>query len=379
MKTFVLPDLGEGLTEAEIVEWFVSEGEEVKADQNLVAVETDKAIVDIPSPHSGRIEKLFAAVGDIVETGKPLVGFAGDGAQTDDSAGDTASDETGDSGTVVGEVVVGDTTLEEKATTLDARSGSQVKATPAIRALARQLDVDLAIVSPSGPNNSVTAEDVRRVQARLEALGAPEILRGARRVMARKMAQSGNEVVPATIMDDADVDAWSEATDITIRLVGAILAGCRAEPVLNAWFDSYSTARRVLENIDIAIAVDTQEGLFTPVLRDVASRDDDDLRDGLEKLKEDVISRKVPGSEMRDYTITLSNFGMIAGRYSTPVIVPPTVAILGAGRIDRRPVVVDDNVVAHRVLPISLTFDHRAVTGGEAGRFLAAVIESLES
>jgi pyruvate dehydrogenase E2 component (dihydrolipoamide acetyltransferase) len=180
-------------------------------------------------------------------------------------------------------------------------------------------------------------------------------------------------------MDDADVDAWSEATDITIRLVGAILAGCRAEPVLNAWFDSYSTARRVLENIDIAIAVDTQEGLFTPVLRDVASRDDDDLRDGLEKLKEDVISRKVPGSEMRDYTITLSNFGMIAGRYSTPVIVPPTVAILGAGRIDRRPVVVDDNVVAHRVLPISLTFDHRAVTGGEAGRFLAAVIESLES
>ena len=373
MKHFNLPDLGEGLTEAEIVEWHVSPGDEVKADQNLVAVETDKAIVDIPSPHDGRIEKLFGKAGDIVETGKPLVGFADDGNQ---SAATTTPDDTG---TVVGEVVAGDTTISEKAAPLGGNTGPAVKVTPAVRALASKMGVDLAIVSPSGPGNTVTAKDVERVAARLDELGPPENLRGTRRVMATKMTQSGNEVVPATIIDDADVNHWTEDTDITVRLVRAIASAVSAEPALNAWFDSHSMGRRILEKIDIAIAVDTVEGLFTPVLRDVGGRDDADLRDGMQNLKNDVIARKVPAEEMRGYTITLTNFGTIAGRYATPVIVSPTVAILGAGRIESRPVALDGEIIAHRLLPLSLTFDHRAVTGGEAGRFLAEVISSLES
>lgn len=367
MSTFNLPDLGEGLKEAEIVAWHVSVGDEVEAEAPLVSVETDKAIVDIPSPRSGRIEQLFAATGEVVETGRPLVRFA------------DSSPRGEDSGAVVGEVKAGGGKLEERAAPVSRRTGAAVKATPSVRALARQLDVDLSVVSPSGPLDSVTEEDVRRVAKRLKELGPLELLRGARRVMATKMIRSGAEVVPATVTDDADVDHWPQDADATTRLLTAMVAGCRQEPALNAWFDSHSIGRRLLANIDIAVAVDTEDGLFTPVLRDVANRDAASLQAGLARLKADVRARTVPAQEMRDYTITLSNFGTISGRYAVPVVVPPTVAILAAGRIEPRPVVVRGALAAHRLLPLSLSFDHRAVTGGEAARFLAAVVEHLES
>lgn len=368
MSIFNLPDLGEGLTEAEIVEWFVKAGDKIAANDPLLSVETDKAIVEIPSPYSGHVEKLFANVGDIVQTGKPLIKFAIEGETQEE-----------DSGTVVGKVVSGEERIEEKAAPISRKTGTTIKATPSVRALARQLEVDLAIVSPSGPQGTVTAADVKRVANRLKELGPLELLRGARRTMAIKMTQSRAEVVPATIVDNADIDHWPENTDITVRLLMAMAAGCKKEPFLNAWFDSHSLGRRLLEKIHIAVAVDTEEGLFTPVVRDVANRDYGSLLAGLKQLKSDVRARSVPVQEMRDYTITLSNFGMIAGRYAMPVVVPPTVAILGAGRIEPQPIIVDKAVVAHRLLPLSLTFDHRAVTGGEAARFLAAVIESLET
>ena len=136
--------------------------------------------------------------------------------------------------------------------------------------------------------------------------------------------------------------------------------------------------RRILQQIDLGLAVDTEDGLFVPVLRNIAGRDAADLRRGIEAMKEDVRARSVPVAELRGQTITLSNFGMFAGHFTALVIVPPQVAILGAGRITRRPVVVDGALAAHRILPLSLTFDHRAVTGGEAARFLKAAIEELE-
>lgn len=368
MNIFNLPDLGEGLKEAEIIEWHVNAGDEVSVDDPLVSVETDKAIADIPSPRSGRIEKLFAAVGDIVATGKPLVAFAG--------AGDSGAKDTG---TVVGEVESGEERVEERAEPVSGKTGAAVRATPSVRALARQMEVDLGVVSPSGSQGNITAEDVKRVAKRLGELGPIEILHGVRRVMAIKMTQSGAEVVPATITDDADVDHWPGDTDATTRLLLAIVAGCKAEPALNAWFDSHSMGRRVLRNIDIAVAVDTDEGLFTPVVRDAANHDYGSLKARLEKLKANVRTRSVPVREMRGYTITLSNFGMIGGRYAVPVVVPPTVAIVAAGRIEIRPVVVAGTIEARRILPLSLSFDHRAVTGGESARFMAAVIDSLEA
>ncbi len=362
MKIFKLPDLGEGLQEAEIVEWHVDAGDEVQADQALVSVETAKAIVDIPSPQSGHIDKLFGKKGQIVHVGAPLVGFEGG--------------EDSDAGTVVGAVQVGHQ-LKQDAPAAVGRGSATIKAIPAVRALARQLEVELEMVTPSGPDGTITAADVRRVAKILAEAGPPEILRGVRRAMAQNMALAQSEVAPATVTDDADIDAWKADGDITIRLVRALVAGCRAEPGLNAWYEGHTMARRIVAKIDVGIAIDLADGLFVPVLRDVANRDAADLRAGLQRMRADLAARKMPAEELRGNTITLSNFGMIGGKYAAPIVMPPTVAILGAGRVHQQVLAVDGAPAVRWVLPLSLSFDHRVVTGGEAGRFLAAVIADL--
>ena len=373
MRIFKLPDLGEGLQEAEIVNWHVKPGDTIAADQPLLSVETAKAIVEIPSPFGGQIAKLFAQPGDIVHLGAPLVGFEGAGAADD-------------AGTVVGAVKVGTHVVNEGVTRVGAAGiagGNGIKATPAVRALARKLSVDLAMVTPSGPDGVITATDVQRVATTLADVGPAEVIRGVRRAMAQNMARAQSEVAAATVMDDADLHAWQTDTSsgghaITIRLVRALVAGVHAEPVLNAWYEGRTGRRHVLERIDVGIAADLPEGLFVPVLRNVGKRDAADLRAGLDRMRADIVARTIAPEEMRGNTITLSNFGMIAGRYAAPIVVPPTVAILGAGRI-RDEVVASGGVPAvHRVMPLSLTFDHRVVTGGEAARFLRAVIEDLE-
>ena len=373
MNIFKLPDLDEGLQEAEIVEWHVHTGDEVSADQPLVSVETAKAIVDIPSPQAGRIAKLYGNKGDIVHLGAALVGFEGEGGQAD-------------TGTVVGRMEAREPIVEQGAPDLTfavptgARAGTTaVKATPAVRALARKLDIDLTLVMPTGPDGVVTSSDVERTAKLLAELGPPEILRGVRRAMAQNMAQAQSEVAAATVIEDADIDAWTEGADVTVRLIRALVAGCRAQPGLNAWFDGRSARRRVLAKIDLGIAVDLPDGLFVPVLRNVADRDAADLRAGLDRMRADVKARKIPPEEMRGCTITLSNFGMIAGKYASPIVVPPTVAILGAGRVHDAVVASNGKPAVHAILPLSLTFDHRVVTGGEAARFLAAVIADLEA
>ena len=149
------------------------------------------------------------------------------------------------------------------------------------------------------------------------------------------------------------------------------------EPALNVWYDAERGARQRHEAVHLGIAVDTKDGLFVPVLRDVGRRSDTDLREGLERMKADIRARKIPPEELRGGTITLSNFGMLAGRYATPVVVPPQVAILSTGRIVPMVVVHQDKPAIRRIMPLSLTFDHRVVTGGEAARFLARAMTDL--
>ncbi len=365
MSVFTLPDLGEGLSEAEIVEWHVAAGDWIHTDQPLVSVETAKAIVEIPSPQDGRVEKLYGESGDIIQTGDPLVEFAGE------------VEARADSGTVVGEVLTGDHVMREAPTTVGGTAVG-VKATPAVRALARRLDVDLSMVTPSGPDGMVTAADVQRVQRILAEVGPMQPLRSVRRAMARTLSKAHAEVVAVTVSDDADVNAWAPEADTTTRLIRAIVVGCRAEPSLNAWYDSHAVGRRVLERIDLGLAVDTEDGLFVPVLRDVGERSAADLRKGINAIKAGVSARSIPSEDLRGNTFTLSNFGTFAGRYADPIVVPPTVAILGAGKMREVVVPVHGQVAVHRILPLSLSFDHRAVTGGEAVRFLAAVIADLE-
>lgn len=406
MTTFNLPDLGEGLPEAEIVTWHVKEGDDIDTDQPLVAVETAKAVVDVPSPVTGKVVKLYAGEGDVVETGKPLVDFSVEGESGSGDAGgdekqdaDPAENKGKDSGTVVGNMPSSDETLVENAragSRRKSKKSARVKAAPAVRALAKRLGIDLTEVEATGRNGLVSADDVRahaesstqagapaRPQAKperpLPALtGEPEKLRGPRRAMAQSMSASRDQIAQCTLFDDADIDAWAPGQDISVRIIRALVAGCRAEPALNGWYDGEAMTRRLFERIDLAMAVDTPDGLIVPVLRDVGNKDAAKLREDLDRTKTATRERSVTPADMKDPTITLSNFGMLAGRYASPVIVPPMIAILGTGGTRHDVVPVMGGIEVHKRIPLSLTFDHRCVTGGEACRMLAAVIADLQ-
>ncbi|OFB78691.1 dihydrolipoamide acetyltransferase family protein [Pseudomonas aeruginosa] len=324
MKHFKLPDLGEGLQEAEIVEWHVKAGDSVRADQRLVSVETAKALVDIPAPYDGVVGKLFGAEGDILHVGEPLVGFEG---------------EEADAGTVVGRLEGGGSALEDRffiGAAPSTREHLAPRATPAVRQFARQQGVELAGLSGSGPDGLITRADVEAAaQGARERFGG-ERLRGVRRSMALNMARSHAEVVPVSL------------------------------------------SLKLHERLDLGIAVDTPDGLFVPVLRDVGARSAEDLRSGMRRLREDVQARSIPPAEMLGATLTLSNFGTLFGRYANPVVVPPQVAILGAGGIRDEVVAWRGEMAIHPILPLSLSFDHRAATGGEAARFLKVLVNALE-
>ncbi len=374
MKTFLLPDLGEGLAEAEIHEWFVKEGDEIKIDQLMVSVETAKAVVDVPSPRSGTIAKLHGKRGDIIKVGEPLVEF------TD---GEDKPQKSSDKGTVAGKIVVGDTILEEEpmgVTTQQSTGSARIKAIPAVRALAKQLNVDLTTINGTGAQQQITLEDVKRASKQTTGtlLTDAEPLHGVRRTMAQTMAKAHDEIVSVTIVDDADLHNWAPDTDITLRIIRSIIRACQTETALNAWYDGTQMARQLHSNINLGLAVDSTEGLFVPVIKNAQELSPLELRNQINQLKEQTKNRTLPPERFKEATITLSNFGNFAGRYANPVVVPPTVAIIGAGRIRDEVVAVNGSMEIHRILPISLTFDHRAATGGEATRFLATMLKDLQ-
>ena len=396
MTTFKLPDLGEGLPEAEIVAWHVAEGDAIKTDDLLVSVETAKAVVEVPSPYTGVVARLHAKAGDIVATGAPLVDFTDTGADTAKPEQVQQADgerPRADAGTVVGNVMSGDDLVTETAIAGGSRrrGKGRVKATPAVRAEAKRQGIDLSEVTPSGRNGQVTQADLEQFVSRAKPAarpksrpaGAPsaaqsEPLRGPRRAMAQSMTRSRDEVALCTIFDDADIQEWLNKRDFTPRILRAIVAGCAAEPALNGFYDAENMSRQLESRVDIAMAVDTGDGLIVPVIRGVERMELDEIRTAVAEIKQATLDRTVLREDMVNYTITLSNFGMLAGRYATPLMVPPTVAIVGTGKLQHDVVAVMGGIEVHRRIPLSLSFDHRAVTGGEAARFLAAMIEDLE-
>ena len=250
-----LPDLGEGLQEAEIVAWHVAVGDHVVADQPLVSVETDKAVVEIPAPFSGTVKRLIAGVGEIIPVGGTLI--------------EISTEKGEDTGAIVGEL--GPTPRSEPLTPTKhpaKPAGPAVQAAPAVRRLAREKGVDLTGVTGSGPEGAILSSDVLAAATGTEP---GEGLRGVRRAMAQAMAASHASVVPATVMDHAVIDRWPGDEDPTLRLIHAVAAACRAEPALNAWFDGIR--RQLHDHVDLALAMDTPEGLFSaPVLRDVGAQ-----------------------------------------------------------------------------------------------------------
>lgn len=369
MREFPLPDLGEGLEEAEIVSWHVGAGDHVVSGQPLVSVETAKAVVEIPSPWSGRIARLAAAQGDFVKTGGLLVVYEDEGAKQIDK------------GTVVGELPPAKPARPEAAATRQTTAvkggeSPSVRASPAVRKLASSLKVELEEVSGTGPDGVITSGDVEKAAA------APkegyEVLRGVRRAMAVNMARSAREVPGSTVTDEADVAHWPLDADVSTRLIRSIVAGCAAAPSLNAWFDGERMQRRLWPEVHVGIAVAGPEGLFVPVIRGVQALSRSELRNEVDRFKRDIASRATPPVELAGATISLSNFGMLGGAYAALAIVPPQVAILGAGRLMDVVRPRSGEVTITRILPLSLTFDHRVVTGSEAVTFLKAVIASLE-
>jgi pyruvate dehydrogenase E2 component (dihydrolipoamide acetyltransferase) len=368
--------LGEGLAEAEIVRWHVKPGDRINADDPMLAVETAKAIVEVPAPFAGVIKALHGDPGDTVATGGLLVEFEPDPVLAD-------------AGTVVGSMPIDNDDFafghgSNTEVSANTTSADRIRAIPAARGLAKRLGIDITRVPGTGRDGLITLDDVLQMTPsstpqRNTAESEGERLRGPRRAMAQSMATSRDKVMGCTLFDDADLHGWHPEQDITSRILRAIGEGCSAEPGLNAWFDGESLTRQVLSQVDVAIAVDTPEGLIAPVIRNIRGRPVAQLRRDVDRLKRDTHQRSVSPEDLRNFTFMLSNFGMIAGRYATPVVVPPAVAILGCGRLSHD-VVADQtgNIEAHLRMPLSLTFDHRCITGGEAARFLAAVIRDLQ-
>jgi len=385
VKEFKLPDVGEGIAEAEIVRWLIKEGEGVKEDQDLVEIETDKALVTLPSPYTGKIVKLHGSEGDIIKVGQVL-------ASVEEVMEPATSEQPGetDRGTVVGR--------------LDEAEGmtSTVLATPSVRALARELQIDLTHVKGTGPAGRITRQDVERTAGKISAKPGEDKdsyglvervpLRGMRRTIAKHMTEASKRVADVTIWEDSDITDLEKvrakerkvAEQKGIRLtylpfvIKAVIPALKAHPRLNATLDD-ELGRIILKKYyNIGIAVDTPDGLMVFVIKEADQKTILELAQEMSELSEQAKSRKIELSKLKGSTFTVTNYGVFGASYGTPIINYPEVAILGLGKIEDRPVIRGGKIVIRKIMPLSLVFDHRVIDGVEAGRFLSVVIQHLE-
>ena len=386
---FLLPDLGEGMTEAEVVRWCVSVGDHVTRDEIVVSVQTDKAEVELPAPVAGTVTALGADVGDMVPVGGTLLELRADPGEA-----------------IVGTAVRGSSPTRGpdsgvSAPEVSPPAASRAQAAPPVRKLARQLGLDLAQISGSGPNGRVTEADVRAAADSTAGGGSGggaiggrrEPLRGIRRAMARNMAHAWRSVPHITLFDEIDArplvaahrDARARSGDDSLTLtaffVRAAVISLHSVPILNASLDD--TAEEVVyhDECHVGIAASTDDGLTVPVIRDAHRRDLYDLGREIVRLTAAARAGGLPLDTLSGATFTVTNFGTEGGRFATPIVRPPQVAILGFGAIRVRPVVADDGegdaVIAAPALPVSLSADHRIIDGHDATRFMEAVLRML--
>jgi len=387
LREFKFPDVGEGIAEGEIVRWLVKEGDSVKEDQDLLEVETDKALLTLNSPYTGKVTRLHGKEGDIIKVGDVLTTV-----DAGDKEGTVTGAEKGDSGTVVG-------TLNDNEVVEVIRP---VQATPAVRALAKQMGIDLASVKGTGPGGRITKEDVEtaatktgeQTSAEADAYGLVEKipLRGIRRTVAKRMAEASKRVAEVTIWEDADITeleqvrarerkvAEEKGVKLTYLpfLIKAVIPALNAHPYFNASLDEGAEAIVLKKYFNIGIAVDTSDGLIVFVIKDADKKNILDLAKETATLAEKARLRKIDLHELKGSTFTITNYGVVGASYGTPIINYPEVAILGLGKIEDRPVVRSGQIAIRKMMPLSLAFDHRAIDGVEAGRFLGVVIQHLE-
>jgi len=384
---FKFPDVGEGIAEGEIVRWLVKEGDSVKEDQDLLEVETDKALLTLNSPYTGKVTQLHGKEGEIIKVGDVLTTIEAGGEQAT-----MLEAEKKDSSTVVG--TLGDNEVVEVV--------RPVQATPAVRALAKQMQIDLASVKGTGPGGRITKEDVETAAAKTapqagaeaDAYGSVEKipLRGIRRTVAKRMAEASKRVAEVTIWEDADITeleqvrakerkvAEEKGVKLTYLpfLIKAVLPALKVHPYFNASLDEAAEAIILKKYFNVGIAVDTPDGLIVFVIKDVDKKNILDLAKETATLAEKARHRKIDLHELKGSTFTITNYGVVGASYGTPIINYPEVAILGLGKIEDRPVVRSGQIAIRKMMPLSLAFDHRVIDGVEAGRFLGVVIQHLE-
>lgn len=414
---FRFPDVGEGIAEGEIVAWKVAVGDRVEAHQPLLEAETDKAVVEIPSPVAGVVVSLHGSPGDVVRVGDVLAvieeGAARPAAPTEAdipvpgghrravAAGRAAPAPRRGSVGVVGE-------LEEAPEDGEAPA-APVAILPRDRALARELGVDLRAVRGTGPAGRITEADVRRAAERGvpekglgEAPAAPGrdehgpvervAVRGVRRTIAQAMVRSLSRAAQVTTVDEADVGLLSHirdkekaaAAEQGVRLtflpfvIKAVVGALRRDPYLNASLDDERGEIVLKRYYHVGVAVETRDGLIVPQVKDADRKSVLAIGRELQELAEKARRRTLALADLKGGTFTVTNYGAIGGLFATPILNDPEVGILGVGRIQEKPVAEGGALKVRKVMPLSLTFDHRVVDGATAQHFLNNVIRHLE-
>jgi pyruvate dehydrogenase E2 component (dihydrolipoamide acetyltransferase) len=380
---FVLPDLGEGTTEGEVRKWVVKEGDTIDEHQTVLEIETDKAVVEVPSPKKGTVLKIRRNVGEVVKVGEVLLTIALEGEAAPKVEEKQKAEERPKSVSVVG--VLPD---EEE----------EILATPAVRALAKELGVSLESVKGSGPGGSITKDDVTKAGPQEkkpdDQYGPVERipLRGLRKTIAKNLILSQKTTAFVTGMEEADItELWDlrekekkglqeKGVHLTFMpfFIKAVYHALTDHPMLNASVDEAREEIIVKKYFNIGVAVDTPDGLMVPVIREAVRKTIHELAVELQELGQKARDRKIKLEEMRGSTFTITNYGHFGGTFATPIINYPDVAILGTGKISERPWVKNGQIVIRRILPLSLTFDHRVTDGVEATRFLSRIVNYIE-
>ncbi len=417
---FKLPDLGEGLTEGEIVKWLVKVGDPVEEGQIFVQVETDKAVIDIPSPRKGVVLKLSAAEGETVQVGRVII-VIGEPGEKPEALPKPKEAKARPSVGVVGELEEAPEEEEVKKPVEKAPAKpvpapplkrGEILAVPMVRKLASDLQVDLGTIQGTGPQGRITKEDVQRA-AREKKPPEKEIpekaikaarkydlygfiervqLRGMRKTIAQAMVKSKSTIPHAADLDEADVTqllalkakAKERAAQKKIHLtilpfvIKAVVAALEEHPYVNASVDDENGEIILKKYYSIGIAVDTKDGLMVPVVKNAKGKNIFQLAAELTELSDKARNRTIDLADLKGGTFTITNFGAMGGIYGFPVIHHPEVAILGMGKIMEKPIVVDGKIEVRKILPLSLSFDHRVVDGAEAIRFMNTVIELLQ-
>jgi 2-oxoisovalerate dehydrogenase E2 component (dihydrolipoyl transacylase) len=415
-RVFNLPDLGEGLEDAEIVEWKVSEGDTVELNQPLIEVNTAKALVEIPSPIVGVIRTLHGKAGDVVEVGAPLVTFEVEGGAADSAKTPEPETQAKREAVLVGYGVdegggsakrrpklkppgprraPAAAAQAESSTPAATPDATEVRATPPVRRLARERGIDLATVTGTGPDGRITREDVLGAAGTGAASTADEEgdervpVKGVRRMIAEKMTRSWREVPHVTTFHQADAthvealrkklteESGTKVSALAV-VVRTLVDVCGRHPKLNSSWDENAHEIVLKAKRHVGIATDTERGLLVPVVHDAGDKGIARIAAEIAELVEAARSGKATLEQMTGGTITVTNVGTYGSSSGTPIINIPEAAILALGRIEQRAVVADGQIEARPSVTLALSFDHRVLDGADADKALTDLRELLE-